>query len=487
MWISGGDSLTLYDEPFGFTYFERHSRRDAQSSGNLDFDARVPIPFSVFPSSYRSDAASEAKPHHVEEPVRFEGASSAGREDTGVETPIPDLPAQATPEVEAEFVPKPAFSHQEPPALSPESPEVEAFEEEKQQAFHEEHPSVKPFQPFENQPRITEEFHPYAEKSRVEYDPQIATNPQSPLPDRQAISNQLDVTERDFRRRTHKTHEPTPELQASIPSQDTSLAVIPRRQIRRDVEFQTQRQTSLVPVPKPTANTRVHRTPISANTFNSSNQDNSKAIIRMGLHDNNGEYYPFLHIAECRVVAIPPPIGPHVQTDEVGVADQCIAESARAIEGRGRGNQGGTVSIPCHFIRVGDVLILQGRPCQVIRITTSAQTGQHRYLGVDLFTRQLHEESSFISNPKPSVVVQSMLGPVYKTYRILDIREDGCLVAMTESGDVIQDLAVLEQGGLFERISAAFGEGRGSVRALVISDGGRELVVDYKVIHGSRL
>ncbi|KAI5282890.1 woronin body major protein [Ascosphaera acerosa] len=162
-------------------------------------------------------------------------------------------------------------------------------------------------------------------------------------------------------------------------------------------------------------------------------------------------------------------------------------ESARAIEGGRKGANSGTVSIPCHFIRVGDVLILQGRPCQVIRITTSAQTGQHRYLGVDLFTRQLHEESSFISNPKPSVVVQSMLGPVYKTYRILDIREDGCLVAMTESGDVIQDLAVLEQGGLFERISAAFGEGRGSVRALVINDGGRELVVDYKVIHGSRL
>lgn len=208
----------------------------------------------------------------------------------------------------------------------------------------------------------------------------------------------------------------------------------------------------------------------------------------MGFYDNNGEYYPFLHIAERGTLVAPSPIGPHVQSGEVEDADQSIStESARAIEGRGRGNQGGTVSIPCHFIRVGDVLILQGRPCQVIRITTSAQTGQHRYLGVDLFTRQLHEESSFISNPKPSVVVQSMLGPVYKTYRILDIREDGCLVAMTESGDVIQDLAVLEQGGLFERISAAFGEGRGSVRALVINDGGRELVVDYKVIHGSRL
>lgn len=86
-----------------------------------------------------------------------------------------------------------------------------------------------------------------------------------------------------------------------------------------------------------------------------------------------------------------------------------------------------TITIPCHFIRIGDIVILQGRPCQIIRITTSAQTGQHRYLGVDLFTKQLNEESSFISNPSPSVVVQNMLGPVFKQYRVLDIRDDGKL------------------------------------------------------------
>lgn len=82
-----------------------------------------------------------------------------------------------------------------------------------------------------------------------------------------------------------------------------------------------------------------------------------------------------------------------------------------------------TVTIPCHHIRLGDLLILQGRPCQVIRISTSAATGQHRYLGVDLFTKQLHEESSFVSHPSPSVVVQTMLGPVFKQYRVLDMQD----------------------------------------------------------------
>ncbi len=162
-----------------------------------------------------------------------------------------------------------------------------------------------------------------------------------------------------------------------------------------------------------------------------------------------------------------------------------------------------TVTIPCHHIRVGDLLILQGRPCQVIRITTSSATGQHRYLGVDLFTKQLNEESSFISNPNPSVFVQTMLGPVFKQYRVLDLQDGtgksiyACLfllsantllvVAMTETGDVKQAIPVIDQSNLWSRLTEAFETGRGSVRVLVINDHGRELAVDMKVLHGSRL
>ena len=170
-----------------------------------------------------------------------------------------------------------------------------------------------------------------------------------------------------------------------------------------------------------------------------------------------------------------------------------------------------TVTIPCHHIRLGDILMLQGRPCQVIKISTSTATGQHRYLGVDLFTKQLHEESSFVSNPAPSVVVQTMLGPVFKQYRVLDM-EGGCskfppspstdlrwcvdqwkltnvftVVAMTETGDVKQSLPVIDQSNLWARLKSAFETGRGSVRVLVLNDCGRELAVDMKVIHGSRL
>jgi len=145
-----------------------------------------------------------------------------------------------------------------------------------------------------------------------------------------------------------------------------------------------------------------------------------------------------------------------------------------------------TVSIPAHFIRLGDILILQGRPCQLIKITTSSATGQHRYLGVDLFTKELREESALISNPSPSVILQSMLGPVFRQYRVLDLHA-GSVVAMTETGDVKQDIPVIDQSNLWSRLSEAFESGRGSVRVMVVNDSGHELVVDMKVMHGSAL
>jgi hypothetical protein len=58
---------------------------------------------------------------------------------------------------------------------------------------------------------------------------------------------------------------------------------------------------------------------------------------------------------------------------------------------------------------------------------------------------------------------------------------------MTETGDVKQALPVVDQSNLWSRLTEAFESGRGSVRALVIADHGNELVVDMKVVHGSRL
>jgi hypothetical protein len=210
----------------------------------------------------------------------------------------------------------------------------------------------------------------------------------------------------------------------------------------------------------------------------------------MGYYDDDGHYHSFRRGVERAADRL---LHPHhhrsTVREEVYIEDSDDRRPSRAVGGAvvERGRLANTITIPCHHIRMGDLLILQGRPCQVIRITVSGQTGQYRYLGVDLFTKQLHEESSFVSHPSPSVVVQNMLGPIFKQYRVLDIRDDGRVVAMTETGDVKQGLPVIDQGGLWQKLNNVFADGRGSVRVLVITDGDRELAVDYKVVHGARL
>lgn len=273
------------------------------------------------------------------------------------------------------------------------------------------------------------------------------------------LRNQLDETEREYRRRSNTTY---------------------------DIEYERRRPSTEVKIEEGIKLDKQKRD--------------------MGYYDDEGHYHSFRRGIERAADRIRHPFHRHHHhhhhSDEViddrrpEVVEEVAGPSrprdgavdqVRFVEPRRAMSRFDTVTIPCHFIRVGDLVILQGRPCEVIRISLSSQTGQYRYLGVDLFTKKLQEESSFNTNPEPSVYVQSMLGPVFKQYRILDIRDDGLLVCMTETGDVKQGLPVIDNNGLFAKIEASFNDGRGSVRALVINDGGRELVVDYKVIHGSRL
>ncbi|KAE8553621.1 hypothetical protein TMatcc_006933 [Talaromyces marneffei ATCC 18224] len=426
----------------------QHSRKDAQRTVNLDFEARVPIPFSVFPSSYRSDAVSETTQTRVEEEVEINTTSRVGREDT-VGAPLPDPRVYGKEEVDVRIRTDDRRPHSR-------YEETRVYEE--RDRFYDNKQS--------NYPQVELSRERFREPiGRYEEYPTSDSTTTTVTQDR-AYETQLDVTERDFRRRIQPTYEV-------------------------DVTYDRRYQPE-------TAAYRADAydvTPEGRNPYNRSTQVSvTKETIReeapkskMGYYDDEGHYHSFRRGVERAADRLLHPF--HHDREEVVVEAGAprTREEVRVIEPRGGVSSKESVPIPVHFIRVGDLLILQGRPCQVIRVSVSPQTGQHRYLGVDLFTRQLHEESSFISNPSPSVVVQTMLGPVYKTYRVLDVHDDGFITAMTETGDVKQSLPVISQGGLFQRIRQAYSEGRGSVRALVINDGGRELVVDYKVIHGSRL
>ncbi|GAB7354503.1 hypothetical protein MBLNU459_g4972t1 [Dothideomycetes sp. NU459] len=465
----------------------------------LDFDARVPIPFSgnschlpstrahiklirppVFPSSYRSDTVTESTEIKVDEQVNL-STSRVGRE--GTETRFPSKPEQG-PRQDRRYQEEDVRVYEEDRYRRP------ARGEEKLRVFEEERFNGPRDTRVERDTRIEVERERYREPYQRYADAQIDVQDRSydrrtydrdnhiTLQDN--VQDNVDVTERDYRQRT------TPFAEEYTSSRWQDKSTHPRNNLaEQDYSYSAPAQQEEV---------RAH-----SETRTTVDPPQKKHKLDMGYYDEDGHYHSFrhgLHRAADRILhPIHGPQHHHHRTDrvveeDVVVEDREITMSAPRREPSRYAERGGvpnTITIPCHHIRIGDLLILQGRPCQVIRITTSAQTGQHRYLGVDLFTKQLHEESSFVSNPSPSVVVQNMLGPVFKQYRVLDIRDDGRVVAMTETGDVKQGLPVLDQSSLLGRLTDSFNDGRGSVRVLVINDEGRELAVDYKVIHGSRL
>ncbi|KAB8213746.1 hypothetical protein BDV33DRAFT_196681 [Aspergillus novoparasiticus] len=498
----------------GYIYLSFVSVRKAfekrrQRTANLDFDARVPIPFSVFPSSYRSDAVPEPTlaPERVEEEVNLDRPSHVEREDTRPSAPLPDPRIYGKEEIDlhAQRDSRPV----PPPAPQPDQYSVYTEDRYQQQDRFQEQGRFQQQKPYPEVHLARERYQEPTSYPRFQETPKVYD---------QELSNQLDITERDYRRRvnqqTYDVYNTNASYQQSgLESYENRQPVSydrtparPQLNVSYDQAYQaptletypgssqSQRRVSVEPVNPPS----------QVKVLSTTTVVDHPPARKMGYYDDDGNYHSFRRGVERAADRIMHPFhhhdhhhGEHHHHDhgrqDVAVADDRgpvsrdgASQAVRVVEPRSGRRSADTVPIPCNFIRIGDILILQGRPCQVIRISVSPQTGQHRYLGVDLFTRQLQEESSFVSNPSPSVVVQTMIGPVYKTYRILDIR-DNQIVAMTETGDVKQGIPVVPQGELFSKIKAAFEDGHGSVRALVINDGGRELVVDYKVIQSSRL
>ncbi|KAJ2979312.1 hypothetical protein NQ176_g3335 [Zarea fungicola] len=384
---------------------------------NLDFEARVPVPFSIFPSTYRDTESQTTAQTHQEVDINLPNKQPAGREGQ-------------------------YSSHK--------------YNEEEVRFTREEDLRRRPG--FQSEQYITEEHRP----AHTEYtDTRIEVDTH-----RQPFGSPIDNIEREYRERYRPRYNTTVDAPQAYQTEHIHVD-----------EYTVDRKSSL-----PTQKEEIRPAEDNFEPYHFSRADQKS---KMGYYDDDGHYHSFrqgMHKLADRVVH---PRGHHHEEH----IDVEIREGPAPVPRRSSEASQylpNTVTIPCHHIRIGDFLMLQGRPCQVIRISTSSATGQYRYLGVDLFTRQLHEESSFVSNPAPSVVVQTMLGPVFKQYRVLDL-QGGNIVAMTETGDVKQSLSVIDQSNLWTRLSKAFESGRGSVRVLVLNDNGRELAVDMKVIHGSRL
>ncbi|KAH6630369.1 hypothetical protein B0J18DRAFT_407629 [Chaetomium sp. MPI-SDFR-AT-0129] len=403
-------------------------------SANLDFEARVPVPFSVFPSSYReSETATQT---HIHEEVEIKLPQLAGREG----------------------------QHSSPPAQAHLPPAEEG-------RFREEEVRITREEETHRRPGIREEFvvreeyrRPQSTYTESRYESDNRRRPQ----DTQSV---IDVAESEYRSRVQPNYYKEASTVGSTVDSSYSGHHHKANSIVDDYTVDT-------PSP-PRLTYHKHIDVVEETVDTPRHTSKPKKSSKMGYYDSEGHYHSIRHGLHKLADRI-------THREDVDVYEARDTRVSRVGSSEAPVQSANTVTIPSHHVRLGDILILQGRPCQIIRISTSAATGQHRYLGVDLFTKQLHEESSFVSNPAPSVVVQTMLGPVFKQYRVLDLH-DGSITAMTETGDVKQNLPVIDQGGLWSRLEKAFNSGRGSLRVQVVSDAGRELVVDLKVIHGSRL
>ncbi|KAI1172853.1 hypothetical protein F4777DRAFT_601221 [Nemania sp. FL0916] len=450
---------------------------------NLDFEARVPVPFSIFPRTYKEAPEAETKVTKTHEEVEIKlpaKPEKAGREgqysSISASAPLPPRREERYSEEEVritreeERYRRPGVQHEYYEEHIHRPANVNVFHETRTQP-QAPRPQYAPSTYSESYIEVDREHKPhFSAIDRIEREYRARVQPSVYRDEINVTSATVDAPTVDA-----PTHRPPFDEQVTVTTGATVDTPVHIPHYADRVSFTQE----TVDIPKATSS-RQQDVKVTQETVEYPRHSPAYQKSRMGYYDEDGHYHSLRH-------------GIHKMADRIfhpeGERVEIIRETQSAGPVPRSGGSGAipnTVTIPCHHIRMGDILMLQGRPCQVIRISTSSATGQHRYLGVDLFTKQLHEESSFVSNPAPSVVVQTMLGPVFKQYRVLDI-QNGTVTAMTESGDVKTGLPVIDQSGLMGRLASAFQKGHGSVRVLVLNDSGSELIVDVKVVHGSRL
>nr|XP_001391540.2 hypothetical protein ANI_1_1734064 [Aspergillus niger CBS 513.88] len=338
--------------------FERHSRRDARRTANLDFDARVPIPFSVFPSSYRSDAVPEATlaaPARVEEEVNLDRTSHVEREDTRTSAPLPDPRVYGKEEVDLH-----ASSFVEQDRYGPRPGAPSAFREEDVTTtvntvrFDE---RVETIPPVGASASSAAPRYPQVDLARERYrEPSVRFQDRQPTYD-QALQNQLDITEREYRRRVNNPTYDVPASSYDRRSQASVDSFSGPRQQSRDVSYDRQFKQSEFDVsydrayqPKPVDSyprdpysrrqQNVEPVPESPSSSNSVKVLKTKTVIdsppsrKMGYYDDDGNYHSFRRGVERAADRIMHPHGHHDRQDVV------VADEGGPVRFRGRRPRG---------------------------------------------------------------------------------------------------------------------------------------------------
>lgn len=134
-----------------------------------------------------------------------------------------------------------------------------------------------------------------------------------------------------------------------------------------------------------------------------------------------------------------------------------------------------TYPIQCSALRKNGHVVLKGRPCKVVDMSTS-KTGKHGHakvnlVGIDIFTGKKYEDMS------PSTHNMDVPVVVRNEYVVLDIDED-FLSLMTSTGETKDDVKV-PQDELGDQIKQAF-KSEKEILVTVIKALGEEAVISFK-------
>ena len=134
-----------------------------------------------------------------------------------------------------------------------------------------------------------------------------------------------------------------------------------------------------------------------------------------------------------------------------------------------------TYPAQCSSLRKGGHVVLRGRPCKIVDMSTS-KTGKHGHAkvnlcGIDIFTGKKYEDIS------PSTHNMDVPNVSRNELPLLNV-DDGFVSLMLPSGDTKDDVK-LPEGDLGKEIEAAFDDGK-DLLVCVIKALGEEAIISYK-------
>lgn len=136
-----------------------------------------------------------------------------------------------------------------------------------------------------------------------------------------------------------------------------------------------------------------------------------------------------------------------------------------------------TYPVQCSSLRKNGFVMLKGRPCRIVEMTTS-KTGKHGHakvhlVGIDIFCGKKHEDLC------PSTHNIDVPNVNRSDFQLIDISDDGFVTLMNDKGDTRDDLK-LPEGELGQKIREEFSKEDTSVIVTVMSAVGTECIITHK-------